>query len=176
MLKRTVVILLSAFSLISCKKIDEDVSSSKQVERIETYLATKTEPFTIDSDVYRVKTNVVDNSSNIALAVGDSLYIFYAQYIFNTAPGLLFNTNIKAVAEGDGIDSEAMVYEPLGLKYGESNIIAGLEIGLRNGIKGDSLMLYITSENAFKDKANGVVPKNSSIAMFVSIDKIVKNK
>lgn len=174
MFYRIIIILLFLAQFVACKKIDERVSASNQIERIASYLAGKTEPFTVYNDVYRVKTNTVDNSNNAALSVGDSIYISFAQYIFKTAPDVLFNTNIKPVAEGGAIYNESVPYEPLGLVYGESKIIPGLEIGLRNSIVNDSLMLYFTSDNAYKDKANGIVPPNSAIMMFVNVNKIVK--
>ncbi|MEG1649149.1 MAG: hypothetical protein RR277_04585, partial [Rikenellaceae bacterium] len=89
MLSKFVIIVLSLpllISFISCERVDESVSAPKQAERIESYLNGSKNPFTIDNGVYRVKTNKVDNSKGAVVEVGDSLYVYFAEYIFKSAP------------------------------------------------------------------------------------------
>ncbi|MFI3315514.1 MAG: FKBP-type peptidyl-prolyl cis-trans isomerase [Rikenellaceae bacterium] len=173
--KKLIYILIIVFTAqFSCNRTEEYDTLVMQKERILDYLVDYDLDYSVRDDVYTVPLNTLENSSTMAISAGDSVYFNYASYTFVTAPVSLYTTNISEVAEDAGMAFEGP-FTPLGIKYGESDIIEGLEIGLRGLMQNDSVMLFIPSDLAFKDKAIGTLSEYCTLAMFIDIVEIVKN-
>ncbi len=160
-------------ALQSCSDtlLQEDID--EQVTNIESYLDNGKFDYTREGDLFKV-VNPVTPSTQISLQEGDSLYFYFAQYLFTSTIGALYYTNIEHLATEANMDLMGLSYEPLAVKYGTTPLIEGYEIGLNGAMQGDTLTLFMTSELAYGDKYISTLDKNQSIASVVIIEKIVK--
>ena len=58
------------------------------------------------------------------------------------------------------------------IKIGQTNIIKGVTTSLIGCREGDVVEAYMTLDAAYDDRVVGVVPKNSSVAWFYTIDSV----
>ncbi|MFI3322938.1 MAG: FKBP-type peptidyl-prolyl cis-trans isomerase [Rikenellaceae bacterium] len=170
---KVIYLFLLLISVFSCGTLSEEETDYGQMTLIEDYLDSNSITYSFRDNVYSVDMNSESVDTSVILEVGDSVYINYAAYLFSSGQGSLFGTNISDIAEENGFTS-IDEYEPLGIKYGVSEVIQGLTVGLRSSSVGDSTMLYMPSGMAYGDRRNGVVPEYSSIMMFVDVVEIVK--
>lgn len=78
---------------------------------------------------------------------------------------------INALREA-GLNADYWDVEPLTIKIGETNIIKGVTTSLIGCREGDSVEAYMTLDAAYEDDVVGVVPKESSVAWFYTIDSV----
>ena len=74
-----------------------------------------------------------------------------------------------------GLNAEYWSEEPLVVNLGDSNIIKGVAESLVGCRQGDSVEVYMTFEQAYKDKVVGVVPHKSAVAWYFTIDSVIKH-
>lgn len=173
MFKNIVLPLFVTIMMLSCANQEAVESVEDQKEYIESYLTTYDYDYTSLGGVYRVVTPSKD-PSGIYLESGDSLYFYFAQYLFGSSVGDAYYTNIYSVAAAYGMQTETMDFDAYGIEYGATPLIEGYELGFEGMQQGDTLMLYMTSDMAYGDTQASVVPKNQSIASLVIMEKIVK--
>lgn len=136
----------------------------------------------IDYNVFRYIATYYDEGRNAkpALQVGDEVQLTFTAYIFTgSAPQLssVYLTNDQSVIDalrGEGLNTQYWSAEPLRVKIGETNIIKGVELSLIGCREGDSVEVYMTLDAAYGDEVVGVVPKESSVAWFYTIDPVVQ--
>ena len=73
-----------------------------------------------------------------------------------------------------GLNVEYWKTEPLKVKIGQTNIIKGVEESLIGCREGDRVEVYMTLDAAYGDEVVGVVPFESSVAWYYTIDKVVR--
>lgn len=114
---------------------------------------------------------------------GDKIEIRFNAYTFTgSEPNLseLYWSNVPEIIAqlGDkgSITENTLDWptEPLTIKLGESNILAGLEYTLPGCREADSVQVYMTSGLAYGKKRIGVVPENSMVAWYMRIVKVTK--
>lgn len=114
-----------------------------------------------------------------ALAVGDEVALTYVAYSFSGgAPSLanVYATNdasVLAQLREGGLNTEYWSVEPLKVKIGETNIIKGVELSLIGCREGDVVEAYMTLDAAYGDDVVGVVPEETAVAWFYTIDSVV---
>lgn len=134
----------------------------------------------IDFSVYRYIATYYDADRKLKPAIkqGDEVTLTFTAYVFTgSAPSLssVYLSNdqsvINALREA-GLNADYWDVEPLTIKIGETNIIKGVTTSLIGCREGDSVEAYMTLDAAYEDDVVGVVPKESSVAWFYTIDSV----
>ena len=112
---------------------------------------------------------------------GDEIEIWFNAFTFSgSEPSISINlywSNIPEVIEQVGQKSDnTLVWsgEPMRIKLGTTPILAGLEHTLPGCREADSVQVYMTSSLAYGKNLVGVVEKNSMIAWYIGIKKVIK--
>lgn len=112
---------------------------------------------------------------------GDEIEIWFNAFTFSgSEPSIstnLYWSNIPEVIEQVGQKSDnTLVWsgEPMRIKLGTTPILAGLEHTLPGCREADSVQVYMTSSLAYGKNLVGVVEKNSMIAWYIGIKKVIK--
>lgn len=167
----TLVLLVS--SLISCQKQEQEISVASQEKSIESFVTAQTSSrVAFNGGVYRV---VLDEGAGDTLALGDSLILEYAAYIFTSGKGPVFATNIPEIAALAGIDISNSGMENYGIQLGKTSLLSGVELGLRGVRKGEHSYIVFSSRFGYGNKIVGIVPKYSSLIFEVWIKDVKKN-
>lgn len=90
---------------------------------------------------------------------GDSVYLFYAGYIF-----------------GQSGPSSRFVLDSGMVRVGRGDLIDGLDKGLPGARQGEEALLLFTSEHGYGDQAVGLVPENSALLFDVRVGTIKKKQ
>ena len=61
------------------------------------------------------------------------------------------------------------------MKIGSTKILKGVEASLIGCREGDSVEVYMTYEEAYKNKVVGIVPHRSAVAWYYTINSVVKH-
>jgi FKBP-type peptidyl-prolyl cis-trans isomerase len=167
-------LLLAAWALTSCEK---ENPVEKQEEKIEAYIRTKRSKdremkLSQEGDVYYLYT---PGDTTTAVSPGDSIYFYYLATLVNDTLRY-FDTNHRETAEALRLNTDAKSFEPLGVIAGNSNLLPGLNTGLKMVHPGDSGEIIFNSDLGFGDKANGIVPPFSALIFKVFILNIKKNQ
>ena len=134
----------------------------------------------IDFSVYRYIATYYDADRKLKPAIkqGGEVTLTFTAYVFTgSAPSLssVYLSNdqsvINALREA-GLNADYWDVEPLTIKIGETNIIKGVTTSLIGCREGDSVEAYMTLDAAYEDDVVGVVPKESSVAWFYTIDSV----
>ena len=116
--------------------------------------------------------------SKPAIRQGDEVTITFTAYVFTgSTPSLsaVYMSNDQSVINAlgqAGLNTDYWEAEPLTIKIGQTNIIKGVTTSLIGCREGDVVEAYMTLDAAYDDKVVGVVPKNSSVAWFYTIDRV----
>ena len=134
----------------------------------------------IDFSVYRYIATYYDADRKLKPAIkqGDEVTLTFTAYVFTgSAPSLssVYLSNDQSVINAlreTGLNADYWDVEPLTIKIGETNIIKGVTTSLIGCREGDSVEAYMTLDAAYEDDVVGVVPKESSVAWFYTIDSV----
>ena len=134
----------------------------------------------IDYSVYRYIATYYDEgrASKPAIKKGDEVTITFTAYVFTgSAPSLatVYMSNDKSVIDAlkrAGLNTEYWEAEPLTIKIGQTDIIKGGATSLIGCREGDVVEAYMTLDAAYDNNVVGVVPKDSSVAWFYTIDSV----
>lgn len=111
---------------------------------------------------------------------GDKIAIRFNAYTFTGSEptnSAIYWSNVSEVIEQLGKKSGNTLdwsKEPLQITLGTTSILAGLEHTLPGCHEADSLQVFMTSNLAYGDNAINVVPKNSMVAWYMKIEKVLK--
>lgn len=128
----------------------------------------------VGGGIYRVLTAPEDGEGSPLVERGDSLYLLVELYQFSssfskTANSLLYTNKAALIPKG-------VVWSPDTLKVilGNGAILKGVENSLPNCAPGDSLTVFLTSDNAYGDNAIQQMPANTPVVWCVNVDKVIK--
>lgn len=134
--------------------------------------------------VYRYIANVYDEGRDQRPEVirGSMATITYRAYVFqnkaiadDTMP---YDSNDPVIEEAlyeAGLTPGAWVFEPLTVKIGVTQIIKGMERALIGCREGDVVEAYMTYNMAYGDKNFSIIPLESPIVWFFTVDKVEYN-
>lgn len=134
----------------------------------------------IDYSIYRYIATYYDEgrAAKPAIKQGDEVVLTFTAYVFSgTTPtlSLAYLSNdasvISALSEA-GLNAEYWEAEPLTIKIGETNIIKGVSTSLIGCRAGDVVEAYMTLDAAYEDNVVGVVPKESAVAWYYTIESV----
>lgn len=189
------VSVISVFVLLcmfSCGTQDDTIPS--QISAIERYLrsqgvyslqeyeddatGTITKYYTVQNGVYKYIVNRDREDcpeESMQSEVGDSIILRFAAYVFSGSRASLYYTNIPELVEGiDNLNTQYWNFEPLRVKIGSTPIINGLANALPYCQKGDSVVLFVTSDLGFDDDPVGTVPVNSTLMYGLNVENVIK--
>ena len=113
--------------------------------------------------------------------LGDEIEIRFNAFTFTgSEPSITSNlywSNIPAIIEQVGNKSGNTLdwsQEPLRIRLGETAILEGLERSLPGCHEADSVQVYMSSNLAYGKNIIGVVAKNSMLAWYIKIEKVIK--
>ncbi len=133
-----------------------------------------------DFSVYRYIPTYYDEGRNNKPVVkeGDEVTLTFTAYVFTgTTPTIssVYLTNDPLTItqlKSAGLNTDYWSAEPLKIKIGETNIIKGVTTSLIGCREGDKVEAYMTLDAAYEDNVVGVVPKESSVAWYYTIETI----
>ena len=111
---------------------------------------------------------------------GDDIEIRFNAYTFSgSAPNTsaIYWSNVASIIEQLGKESDNTLDwsdEPLRIKLGTTPMLKGLEHTLPGCREADSVQIFMTSNLAYDKQIIGLVPKNSMIAWYIKIEKVIK--
>ena len=121
-----------------------------------------------------------ERESRVQVVEGDEVELTFTAYIFSgskPAVSAIYLTNDQVqidALQNTGLNVEYWKAEPLRVKIGQTNIIKGVEVSLIGCREGDSVEVYMTLDAAYGDDVVGVVPLESSVVWYYTIDKVVR--
>lgn len=112
---------------------------------------------------------------------GDKAEIYFNAYVFSgSEPSItsgLYLSNVQEVIDEAGKKSDNTLTwssEPLVIELGSTQLLKGIEMALAGCHEADSVQVYMTSNLAYGDKEISVIPKNSMVAWYMKIKKVIK--
>ncbi len=112
---------------------------------------------------------------------GNDVQLRFNAFVFSgsepSVSSSLYWSNIPSIISSMGAQTgEALVWssEPLSVRLGTTDVIKGLELTLPGCRERDSVQVYMTSSLAYGKAIMGSVPKNSMVAWYMKIEKVIK--
>ena len=195
-MKKFLIILLALPILVGCKEEDSLLTQRDQIEKFLTssrrmvaeqdlgnVIEEKPAFYTLFSRyAYRHIVNYYDAEREDRPVVewGDRLELRFNAYTFSGSEPSNSNIYWSNIAEiidilGDkSTDTLDWSTEPLSVTLGSTAILEGLEQVLPGCHEADSVQVFMTSNLAYGKNLIGVVPKNSMIAWYLKIEKVIK--
>lgn len=169
-----ILLVFSAAVFLSCTKQEKENSIAEQEKSIENYINTMSGKTTVkNSGTTRI---IMDQGSGDVVAEkGDSIYFYYAGYVFESGKSSLFCTNRLATAEESGFQLTDPDYSIKKIRLGSGDLIPGLENGLEGVLKGEHSELVFSAKYGYYDKPAYNVPSLSALLFEIWITEIIKN-
>ncbi|MCC8036193.1 MAG: FKBP-type peptidyl-prolyl cis-trans isomerase [Rikenellaceae bacterium] len=167
-------ILLTALSLLAvCCNSEEKNTVATQETNIENFLSNyldEDEIRPLSSGVYRY---IPRSGSGSRIIRGDVVCFYFAGYQFTSSrQEPAFYTNFDYLVEEmreDGINTIFWSTDPEVVTIGDNRLIKALETGLTGCNKGDSVRLFVTSDNAYGDHYVSNLPINTAVEYVINI-------
>lgn len=130
----------------------------------------------VGGGVYRVVTVPEDGEGSPLAEREDSLYLRFELYQFSssfskTANNLIYTNKAGLIPKGVVWNSDT-----LKIKLGNGAILKGVENSLPDCAPGDSLTVFLTSNNAYGDNTIQQMPPNTPVVWCVNVDKVIKKE
>lgn len=165
--------------MVACDGISDDVVP-KQVDNIEKFLDNNNMEYSLQKGVYKHIGNIERSGyyNSPMIEKGDSVYFYIAGYKFNTTriePAFYSNKDfIIDDLRDKGLDAVYWPRTSQKVKLGKSSLVKGIENGLPGCRQGDSVRLFVPSDQAFGDDYMSTLPINSAVEFVLWIDKVIK--
>lgn len=152
------------------KKMQEmsEEQLAKDIETIEAYLA--------ENDIEATKTEsglfyqIIEEGEGELAQKGDNVQV---RYIGKLLDGQLFDTNVKSLAEAEGIYSpQREPYGPLEFQIGSGRVIKGWEEGFTYLKEGSKAKLFVPSPLAYGPRQTGPIGPNSILVFEVTLEGV----
>ena len=167
-------------------KIEKFLTSSRRMVAEENLSSTLDEnpPFfsTFGRYAYRHIVNYYDADREAKPVVnwGDKIEIRFNAYTFTGSEpsnSAIYWSNIPTIIEQLGKKSDNTLdwsREPLHITLGTTELLKGLELTLPGCHEADSVQVFMTSKLAYGNEVIMNVPKNSMVAWYMKIEKVLK--
>ncbi|MFI3268606.1 MAG: hypothetical protein R3Y51_07825 [Rikenellaceae bacterium] len=167
-------ILLASFT--SCDASDDDTYSQvNQISRIKSFVEDQYLDYTVINNAIYVAN--IDDVVMVGekIETGDSVYLYYAIFEFYSSIDDLVYTNMESMADDYNFYIDDASYEPLKIKYGTTDLYEGMNLALSGLVKEGTYIAFIPSSYVYGDRYNGVVTDNTSLAIYMYVENIIKN-
>lgn len=177
---KTAILILSVvlLSAVACSKQDKALTIADQEDAIDSYISGTLGDYPVvrRNGSNRVIIEPADISVTDSLEYGDSLYFYYAGYVFTSTPSTLFATNVEEVATQSGFEITNPDYSARKILYTDNCMISGLVNGLWGVRQGEHCIILFSAEYGFYDDAVYNIPSLSALAFEIWIDRVIKNE
>ncbi len=140
----------------------------------------------VDNSVYRYVANLYDpeRPSRRAVEETSTVAITFRAYVFSYANivtagqsvTMPYYTNDPLLRDAllalEGFDPSYWSFEPRRIEMGRGDILKGLRLALLGCREGDEVEAYMTYDAAYGDDDFSVVPRQSPVAIFFTVDSI----
>ena len=144
--------------------------------------------YTVAGDtVYRYIRNYYDaeRADRAEVEYGDSVVLTFRMYVFDytnivgtgkeiTMPYYSNDKTLEQSYYNTGLTPGAWSFEPLRIELGRTQILRGLELALPGCRARDTVETYMTYNMAYGEDPLGVIPKQSPVAVFFTVDEVEK--
>jgi len=175
-----IIFLLPALCLLgavlfSCSSNEKQNIIIKQEESIDKYLSSAFKDSVVirRNGSNRVVTRI--SPAGNVLEYGDTVYMYYAGWVFNNQPTSLFATNWESVARDNNFVLTDSDWDILKTCYDEHSFIPGLNDGLYGIREGEDAIIVFSAKYGFGDSAVGLVPALSALLYEVLVIRIDKS-
>lgn len=195
---KSVFCLLLSCSLLFCSCKEDDDVLPQQQQRIVSFLTSSHSPrlvaaedleeesqlafyTTLGHSVYRYIESWYnpDRANWPEVTATSKITITFRAYVFNytgitdsTMPYFSNDPLLERAYYEAGLTPGAWTFEPLALDMASSDIIKGLRLALLGCRRGDSVEAYMTYNMAYGDDKFGIIPLQSPIAVFFTVDSV----
>lgn len=171
------LVALIAIGLCSCNSEENDAVYNQQT-KIKAHLTSNEFEYTVQGGVYKyVAGNKLEGEQPV-VEKGDIVTFNFEGHIFpNTAPATSFFTNKPNLADAlaaKGYDTSQWDLTPFVAKAGNGDVLKGIDVALPKCQKGDSVLLYITSDLGFGKNDIPQVSKNTALIYIITIEDVQK--
>ena len=168
--------LVTLAGAFSCANEDKKLTIADQEAAIDSYIS---QNYANNTVVRRNGSNrvILDTTSvNIqdSLVYGDSLYFYYAGYVFTRSPSTLFSTNNRTVAEENGFTLSDPDYSVRKILFTEGCLVDGLENGMYGVKDSGHCIILFSAQYGFYDSYVYNIPKLSALAYEIWVDRVIK--
>lgn len=175
-LKRYILAAIAATVIFACNE-DKELTIADQEASIDTYISNNYSGYPVihrnGSNRVSLDTTIVERKDS--LVFGDSLYFYYAGYIFTTSPSSIFCTNNRDVAEQSGFATSDADYSVEKVLFTEDCMSNGLVNGLYGVKTGEHCLILFSAKYGFYDRYVYNIPKLSALAYEIWVEKVIKN-
>lgn len=144
--------------------------------------------YTVSGDsVYRYIRNYYAEGRHAypEIAYGDKVTLTFRMYLFEyqsivetgetiTMPYYSNDPILEQAYYNSGLSQGAWSFEPLRIELGRTRILKGLELALVGCREHDEVEAYMTYNMAYGEDPLGIIPKQSPVAVFFTVDGVVK--
>lgn len=144
--------------------------------------------YTVAGDsVYRYIRNYydADRGEYPEVDYGDAVTLTFRMYVFDykiieetgqnvTMPYYSNDKTLEQSYYHTGLTPGAWPFEPLQIELGSTQILKGLELALVGCRERDTVETYMTYNMAYGEDPLGVIPKESPVAVFFTVDAVTK--
>lgn len=144
--------------------------------------------YTVSGDsVYRYIRNYYADGrdQNVLVEYGDLVVVTFRMYLFDyknivldgdavTMPYYSNDRLLEQAYNNTGLTPGAWPFEPLQVELGRTRILKGFEQALVGCRLRDSVEAYMTYNMAYGEDPLGIIPKESPVAVFFTVDEVVK--
>ncbi len=129
----------------------------------------------LEKGLYRVVTIPESGKGVPEAAQGDSLYVMYEIYKFEsslsrTKSNLLYTNKADMIPEGVDWDRDTLRF-----RLGDGRVMRGVEKALSGAAPEDEVIVLMTSDHAYGDHTVQQLPPNTAIAWCVDVEKVMNN-
>lgn len=171
-MKKAIFISILLVLLYSCAS-DRETTIINQEANIDSYINTNFADSLIIRNNGSNRIVLSRNAGADSLAYGDSLYLYYAGYVFTTRPSALFATNFEELGESFKITDPD--YSPLKVLFTENSFVPGLAYGLLGARSGEHSIVVFSAKYGFNSVKVYNIPTLSALLYEVVVEKVVKN-
>ncbi len=160
MMSRRILILLTAVLLAASCQSEVREANISQEKAIDNYVQQQFPDIPVEhiEGITRVLVNDLSSGASPVVEKGDSLYIYYAGYTFDSAPSACF------------VQDSGMV------QVGKGSLIHGLDKGLVGVKQSQEVLLLFSSQYGYGKDIVGLVPENTALAFDVAVARVIKNQ
>lgn len=172
----TMIIVAAALAGSSCSKKNKELTIADQEASIDSYISSHYADYKV---IHRNGSNRIILDTTVlsqpdSLEYGDSLYFYYAGYVFTSSPSQLFCTNNESVAAQNNFTISDPDYSVRRILFTDDCMISGLVNGLYGVRQGEHCILLFSARYGFYDSYVYNIPKLSALAYEIWVDRVIK--
>ncbi len=185
-------------SVLLCGCSEKEDTLTQQRDKLVSYLTTTHAPKLVEQSqvgadeqlpyytalgntVYRYVVGAYDpdRPNRAEVTASSKVTITFRAYLFNfanitddTFPFFSNDPLLKQAYINSGLDPEFWKFEPMTVDMRGGDILKGLRLALLGCRAGDEVESYMTYNMAYDDRFFGILPRQSAVAWFFTIDKV----